>query len=90
MEPNLLRPDTTCLSIEEIGDDTTERTEHDVEETKHCCPSSGTGLAELGEVLEVVGTEDGVDGEFGTEGAEVAEGNDGGLRSEDHGHGFPE
>ncbi len=47
-------------------------------------------MIEYFEVLEVVGTQDGVDGQFGAEGAEVAAAGDEGLEREDSRHCFLE
>lgn len=90
VEPYFLVPHAACLAVDEIGDEATCGTEDDVQEAEHCCPATGTGLKELGEVVEIVGAENGVDGELSTEGAEVAERYDSGLRCEDNGHCFLE
>ena len=73
-------------SVQIVGDDASQGSEHDVEETEHGGPVARAGLLELGEVLEVVGAEDGVDGKFGAEGAKVASGGHEGLQREDNGH----
>jgi hypothetical protein len=75
---------------DDAEDDATERTEDDVEETGHSCPSTGAGLTELGEVLEVVCAEDSVDGEFSTEGTEAEHYDLCCLWTEDDRHGFLE
>jgi hypothetical protein len=67
VEPDLLRPYASRLLVDEVSDETTRGTEDDVQETEHSGPSSGSSLAELREVMKVVSTEDGVDGELGTE-----------------------
>ena len=89
MEQELLAPDARA-PIQAIGDDATEGAENDVEQAEHGGPVAGAGLAEGGEVGEVVGAEDAVDGELGPEGAEVAAGEHERLQGEDHGHGFLE
>ncbi len=61
MDKVFLAPDT-ALPVDEVGDDTAHGSEDDVEQAEHGGPVSGTGLAELGEVFDVVGAEDGVDG----------------------------
>jgi hypothetical protein len=65
--------------VDEISNDTTSRAEEDVEKTEHRSPVTASCLSEVGEVLEVVGSEDGVDGEFTSERAEVAHRSDEGL-----------
>jgi len=90
VKPHLLVPHASSLAVDEISDKAACGTGGDVQETEHCCPSPSTSLAELREIVEVVGTEDRIDSELGTEGAEVAEGDDGGLWGEDHGHCFLE
>lgn len=85
VEPDLLGPDVAGGTVQNVRDDTAERTEDDVEETKHGSPATGTGLAESLEVLEVVGAENGVDGKLSTEGAHVDGGDDNGLGADgDH------
>ena len=85
----LLAPDAG-VGVDEVGDDAAEGSEDDVEEAEHGGPAAGAGLAEGLEVLDVVGAEDGIDGEFGAKGAEVAAAGDEGLEGEDDGHGFLE
>ena len=74
----LLPPDTGA-GVDGVGYETAEGAEHDVQETEHGGPATGAGLTERFEVLEVVGAQDGVDGQFGAEGAEVAAAGDEGL-----------
>ena len=83
-----LAPDAGA-GVDGVGQEAAERAEGDVQETEHGGPAAGAGLAERFEVLEVVGAEDGVDGQFGAKGAEVAAAGDEGLQGEDDGHGFP-
>lgn len=90
MEPCLLTPDGPGLLVEKISDDTTDWAADNVEETEHGCPSTTASLQELGELLEVVGTEDRVDGKLSTECTEVAEGDHDGLEREDDPHGLLE
>ena len=89
VQEHLLAPDAGT-GIDEVGDDAAERAEDDVEEAEHGGPVAGPGLAEGGEVLDVVGAQDGVDGQFGAKGAEVAAREDEGLQGEDDVHGFAE
>jgi hypothetical protein len=72
VDPELLDPDVREALVEEVGAYATERSGDDVEEAEHGCPLATGGLAESFEVLLVVCTEDRVDGEFCTEGVEVA------------------
>lgn len=50
------------FSIDEVGNDAAQRSERDVEQPKHGGPIASAGLAELREILDVVGAEDGVNG----------------------------
>lgn len=90
MQKDLLAPDLTRLGVEEIGHQASRRTTDDVQKTEHSSPATGTSLAEGLEVLKVVASEDGVDGQLGAEGAEVADRDNGGLWAEDNGHAFVE
>lgn len=76
--------------VDQVAEDASEGAEDDVEEAEHGGPVAAAALFEGGEVLDVVGAEDAVDGEFGAEGAEVAAGQDEGLRGEDDREGFAE
>ncbi len=80
-----LAPDAGT-GIDGVGEEAAERAEHNVQETEHGGPAAGAGLTKGFEVFEVVGAEDGVDGQFGAEGAEVAAGGDEGLQGENDGH----
>ena len=75
-------------AVDEIGEYAAGGSEDDVEQTEHGGPAAGTSLAERFEVFEIVGAEDGIDGELGTEGTEVAAGCDERLQAEDYGGGF--
>lgn len=87
VDPDLLAPDV-AVAVDDVGDDAAGGAEGHVEEAEHGRPAPGAGLLEIGEVLGVVGAEDGVDGELGAEGAEVAACQDQGLRTQDHGESF--
>lgn len=89
-DPHLLGPDRVGVVVDDVGNDTSHGAEDDVEETEHGGPATGTSLTELGEVLEVVGADDGVDGELTTEGAGVLSGQGEGLRRENDKQGFLE
>jgi len=69
---------TVCV----IGNNTTKRSEDDVEETEHGSPITRVLKTEL-EVAAVVVTENAVDGKLAAERAEVADTEDEGLRRED-------
>ncbi len=85
----LLAPDAGA-GVEGVGEETAEGAEDDVQEAEHGGPATGARLAKGFEVLDVVGAQDGVDGEFGAKGAEVAAAGDEGLQGEDNGHCFLE
>ncbi len=89
VEEDLLAPDAGA-AVGEVGDDAAERAEDDVEEAEHGGPVAGAGLAEGGEVLDVVGAQDGVDGQLAAKGAEVAARDDERLEGEDDLHRFAE
>lgn len=89
VQQHLLAPDAGA-GVNEVGDDAAERTADDVEEAEHGGPVARAGLAEGGEVLHVVGTQDGIDGQFGAERAEIPAGEDEGLEGEDDVHRFAE
>lgn len=89
VKKDLLAPDAFGLAVCKVGDETTEGTADDVEETEHGGPVARVLETEL-EVLGVVGAEDAVDGELGTEGAEVAGGDGESLEGEDDLHGLAE
>lgn len=73
VDPELLRPEAAVgVLVDQVADEAAQRASHDVEETEHGGPATRLGLAKVGEVLEVVGSEDGVDGKLAAEGAEVA------------------
>lgn len=81
----LLAPDAGA-GVDGVGEEAAQGAEGDVEQAEHGGPAAGARLPEGGEVFEVVGAEDGVDGELGAEGAEVAAAGDEGLQGEDDGH----
>lgn len=84
-DPSLLAPERTVgVLVDQIGDDTSEWAEEDVEETEHGSPATTAGLTELGEVLQIVRPEDGVDGQFTTERAGVWESESKSLEGEDN------
>ena len=57
VDPELLAPDV-AVAVDDVGYDATGGSENDVEEAEHGGPAAGTGLEEVGEVLDVVGAED--------------------------------
>ena len=89
VDEHFLAPDAG-VRVDEVGNDAAERAEEDVQEAEHGGPPTGAGLAEFGEVLDVIGAEDGVDGQLAAEGVEVAAGQDEGLQGEDDAHRFAE
>ena len=85
----LLAPDAGA-GVDGVGQKPAHGPEGNVQETEHGGPATGAGLTERFEVFQVVGAEDGVDGQFRAEGAEVAGAGDEGLEGEDDGHCFLE
>ena len=85
----LFAPDAGA-GVDPVGEEAADGPEGDVEETEHGGPAAGARLTEGFEVLDVVGAQDGVDGELGAKGAEVAAAGDEGLEGEDDGHGLLE
>ena len=83
-------PPDIALLVDEVGDHPAHRSEDNVEEAEHGGPVAGAGLAELGKVLDVIGAEDGVDGQFRTKGAEITASGNHGLEGEDDSHCFLE
>ena len=73
-----LAPDARA-GVDGVGQETADGAEGDVEETEHGGPATGAGLTEGFEVFEVVSAQDGINGQFGAEGAEVAAAGDEGL-----------
>ena len=70
MDEDLLAPDAE-MGINRIGDETTSWAERNVQETEHGGPTARAGLSQDFEVLQIVVAEDGVDGQFSAEGAEI-------------------
>ena len=81
----LLAPDAGA-GVDGVGDQAADGAEGDVQETEHGGPAAGAGLPESFEVLDVVGAQDGIDGQLGAKGAEVAPAGDEGLQGEDDRH----
>jgi len=79
VEQGLLQPQVLGVLVDEISADTTERSGDNVEKTEHSSPATRAGLEELGEVLQVVGTEDRVNSQLSTEGVEISKGKGKGL-----------
>lgn len=74
VDPQLLCPQIAVRrDVDPVSNEASKRASDNIEKTEHGCPATGLCLAEVGEVLEVVCAKDGVDGELGTEGVEVAE-----------------
>ena len=83
-------PPDAGAAVDGVGDEAADGPEGDVEEAEHGGPAAGARLAEGLEVLDVVGAQDGVDGQLSAEGAEVAAAGDERLEGEDDGHRFLE
>lgn len=81
-EEELLRPDGFSVAEKDVCHEATGRTADDVQQTEHCCPAACFCLAHLGELGDVVRAQDGVDGEFGAEGAGVGDCNGHGGQAE--------
>lgn len=81
VDPELLGPQAALGPlVDQVTDKTAKWAGDDVEKTEHGCPATGGCLAKVGEVLKVVCAEDGVDGQFTTEGAEVTSAEHDGLK----------
>lgn len=89
MDKGLLAPHAHPW-VDKIADHASQGTEYDVEQTEHSSPIPAPCLLERREVLDVVGAEDAVDGEFGAERAEVGAASDESLEREDNREGFAE
>ena len=87
VQKGFLPPDAR-VRVQCVGYQTPRGAEGHVQQPKHSGPASRPRLPQRFEILEVVGAEDGVDGEFGAEGTEVVHGGHEGLEGEDDGHGF--
>ena len=61
-DPELLRPHGPRVPVDQVADHAAGGAEQDVEEAEHGGPLAGAGLAQRGEVLEVVGADYGVYG----------------------------
>lgn len=89
VDPEFLGPQVAVGPAEdEVGEEAARGARDDVEQTEHGGPLAGRGLAELREVLEVVGAEDGVDGELAAEGADVRRHEHDGLEGAGDAEGF--
>ena len=89
VDPHLLCPEVVvCPLVDQVADEAASRASDDVEKTEHGGPATGLRLAEILEVLEVVRAEDGVDGEFAAERADVAGAEHDGLDRGCNFHGF--
>ena len=87
VDPDLLAPDV-AVAVDDIGYDAASGAEGDVEKAEHGGPAAGASLKEVGEVLDVVGAEYGINGELSAERAKVAACQDKSLRAEDDGESF--
>lgn len=84
-DPELLAPQVVARRLEDqVADDAAEGPRDKVEEAEHGGPVGRARLAQAGEVLEVVGAQDRVDGQLAAEGAEVGRHVEGRLQAEEH------
>lgn len=84
-DPELLAPQVVARRLEdEVADDAAEGPRDKVEEAEHGGPVGRARLAQPGEVLEVVGAQDRVDGQLAAKGAEVGRHVEGRLQAEEH------
>lgn len=85
MDPHLLSPQVVARPFEnQVAEESSSRSSDDVEEAKHGSPTTGCGLSEVWEVLEIVRAEDGIDCELAAERADVSSHEGEGLkRAED-------
>ncbi len=72
--------------VEQVRHGAAQRPRGEVEEAEHGGPVGRARLAETGEVLEIVGRQDAVDGQLSAEGAAVAEDVEPSLRRRRHTH----
>lgn len=87
VDPKFLGPQIAArCNVDPVSDEASKGTGDNVEETEHGCPPTGLCLPEVWEVLEVVCAKDGIDGELGAEGVEIAEGEHSSLRRQDDFH----
>jgi hypothetical protein len=83
VDPELLCPKIVAGDfVDDVGDEASERTRDDVQETEHGSPSTGLCLTEVCKVLEIVCAKDRVDGKLAAERTEVSGAQHGGLERE--------
>lgn len=91
MDPELLSPQVMVRPlVNQVADEATKGARDNVQQAEHSGPSPRVRLSQVLEVLEVVGTEDGIDSEFAAEGAHVAGAQHECLKRAQHVHGFLE
>ena len=78
MNEVLFGPDIGA-AVQLVRDEASQRPEDDVQEPKHGCPITAPRLAQRSKVLNVVGAENGVDGQLRAERAKVCARDDEGL-----------
>ena len=82
-QPRLPSPERAARPVQGIADEAAEGPRDEVQQAVHGRPVPGAGLAEGGELVEVVGAQEGDDGDLGAEGAEVgSDQGDGGERGD--------
>lgn len=89
--PSLLGPQVLGeVAVDKVTHNASQRTSDDVQKTEHGGPSTRPGLAQVREVLQVVGAKVRVDGQLTAEGAEVGGSVEQSLQRENDVHAFPE
>jgi hypothetical protein len=70
VDPCLLAPNV-CALVDYVRDNSAQRSKDDVDQPKHSGPSSRPGLSEAWELLKIIGTQNGIDCQFGSKRAKV-------------------
>ena len=85
VNPELLCPQVVSRQLEDqVAEETTRWSGDDVEQAEHGSPATGGGLPKVGEVLQVVRAQDGVDRELAAEGTDVRGHQRDGLEGAEH------
>ena len=87
MDPELLSPHIRP-GVDGIRDDPADGPECHVQKPEHGRPTPRSGLAQRGEILEVVCPQDGINSKLSAKGAEITARRDEGLRGENDRQGF--
>jgi hypothetical protein len=83
-----LRPYGPCVLVQHVCNESTSRTENNVEKTEHCCPAAGLGLAHVREVLGIEFAQNGVYSKLRSKGTGIWDGNGGCGQTEKDVHDF--